>query len=89
MSLSGPTQIAVTSLLFAQLQEYVGAGKVVVSVAEGSTGRDLIRCFATRHPAAEGLLAVSRLAVNCEYASEDVVLRDGDEVAVIPPVSGG
>jgi molybdopterin synthase sulfur carrier subunit len=37
----------------------------------------------------EPLLEVSRLAVNCEYVSADSELHDGDEVVVIPPVSGG
>ncbi|MBK8564385.1 MAG: molybdopterin converting factor subunit 1 [Saprospiraceae bacterium] len=34
-------------------------------------------------------LATVRLAVNGEYVSEDLALKDNDEVAIIPPVSGG
>jgi molybdopterin converting factor small subunit len=55
----------------------------------GATGRELIRALAERNPAIGPLLDVSRLAVNAEYVQIDAALHDGDEVAVIPPVSGG
>ena len=81
--------IATRALFFAQLRDWVGADELTVTLPQGSTGRDLIRRLIQRHPKAEGLLEVSRLAVNREYVSTDASLRDGDEVAVIPPVSGG
>ena len=41
------------------------------------------------HPALDSVLRSAVLAVNQEYVTENVALRDGDEVAVIPPISGG
>jgi molybdopterin converting factor subunit 1 len=81
--------ITVTVLCFAQLRDRIGEPEASVPLPPGATSRDLLRWLKDRHPRAEPLLAVSRLAVNCEYVSGDVELHDGDEVVVIPPVSGG
>jgi len=81
--------ISVRVLLFAQLKDRVGADELRVSLPRGSTGQDLMRWLAHHHPKAQGVLAVSRLAVNCEYASRDHVFQEHDEIVIIPPVSGG
>jgi molybdopterin converting factor subunit 1 len=76
-------------LCFAQLRDHIGESETSVPLPNGATSRDLLQSLKIRHPRVEPLLAVSRLAVNCEYVSGDVELHDGDEVVVIPPVSGG
>ena len=48
-----------------------------------------MRWFVQRHPTVEDLLSVSRLAVNGDYVSWETRLEEGDEIVVIPPVSGG
>lgn len=83
------TTMTVRVLLFAQLRDRVGAEELAVSLPSGSTGADLMEWLSRRSPKAKGLLRVSRLAVNREYAAFDRALCDGDEVVVIPPVSGG
>ena len=83
------TAITIQVLCFAQLRERLGQSILSLSLPAGATGRALLSALRARHPALGPLLEVSRLAVNCEYAVEDVVLRDGDEVALITPVSGG
>jgi molybdopterin converting factor subunit 1 len=60
-----------------------------LTLDEGSTAADLLAALAASHPALKGWVAFLRLAVNQEYADPGTVLRDGDAVAVIPPVSGG
>jgi molybdopterin converting factor subunit 1 len=45
--------------------------------------------LANRFPALRELLAASRIAVNHDFADDSMPLNDSDEVAVIPPVSGG
>ncbi len=70
--------------LFAQLRERAGRGEVELELAEGASVGDAID--ALRETAA-GLPVV--MAVNREYAPADTVLRAGDELALIPPVSGG
>src|SRR4051794_38074284 len=69
--------------LFAVLRERAGRDTVELELAEGATVRDAISAM----PVAEGVPVV--MAVNREVAAGDVVLRPGDELALIPPVSGG
>ena len=70
--------------LFAQLRERAGASEVELELPEGARVRDALA--AVRELAA-GLPVV--MAVNREYASEDSALAPGDELALVPPVSGG
>jgi molybdopterin converting factor subunit 1 len=81
--------INVKVLCFAQLRDHIGESELAVPLPHGARSGDLLRVLKDRHPHVEPLLAVSRLAVNCEYVSGEVELHDGDEVVVIPPVSGG
>lgn len=81
--------VAVKLLCFAQLRDHIADTETIVSLPSGATGRALLQRLKIRHPRITSLLDVSRLAVNREYVSDDVELHDGDEVAVIPPVSGG
>jgi MoaE-MoaD fusion protein len=69
--------------LFAVLRERAGRDTVEVELADGATVRDAIAAL----PVAQGIPVV--MAVNREVAAEDVVLRPDDELALIPPVSGG
>lgn len=81
--------IAVRVLLFSQLKDRLGRPELSVALPSVATGRDLADALGQKDPAVAPLLAVSRLAVGQEYVSWDHPLREGDEVAVIPPVSGG
>lgn len=76
-------------LLFSVLRERVGRREVQLDLPSPATGADLLDNLATRFPAIAAYRPVVRLAVNEVYASESVVLRAGDEVALITPVSGG
>jgi molybdopterin synthase catalytic subunit/molybdopterin converting factor small subunit len=76
--------VEVTVRLFAVLRERAGSGSVTLSLPEGARVRDALDSLAGL---AEGIPLV--MAVNREYASEDQVLDAGDELALIPPVSGG
>ena len=70
--------------LFAQLRERAGRSEVELDLPEGARVRDAL---AAVDEIAAGLPVV--MAVNREYAGEDDELSAGDEVALIPPVSGG
>lgn len=74
----------VTIRLFAQLRERAGAREVRLDLPEGALVRDAL---AEVSHLADGLPLV--MAVNREYAPEDLPLSEGDELALIPPVSGG
>lgn len=76
--------VEVTVRLFAMLRERAGAPEVVIELPDGASVGDAL---ARLSDLAEDLPLV--MAVNREYASEDTVLVPGDELALIPPVSGG
>ena len=75
--------------MFARLCDIVGSNEIERDVPIGTTVRmlwdNLIADFAGLEAYGESLSS----AVNAEYARMDVVLNDGDEVAFLPPVSGG
>lgn len=81
--------MTVSVLAFAHLKTVLGAETVSVSLTDGATVRDLIRHLQETCPELTQWMKSTRVAVNCEYAEPDTVLHDGDEVALIPPVSGG
>jgi molybdopterin synthase catalytic subunit len=70
--------------LFAALRERAGAGELELELPSGALVRDALLQVSTL---TEGVPVV--MAINREYATEDDVLRSGDELALIPPVSGG
>jgi molybdopterin converting factor subunit 1 len=74
--------------LFAGLRERAGADRMDVEVPDGAVVADLLAALAGTPigPLAPGQCVV---AINREYARADAPVRAGDEVALIPPVSGG
>ena len=74
----------ITVRLFAMLRERAGAREVTLELPDGARVSDAL---AELGSIAQGLPLV--MAVNREYADEDQVLDPGDELALIPPVSGG
>jgi molybdopterin converting factor subunit 1 len=79
----------VTIRLFARLRDIVGNGELQRDAAADSTAKQVWNELAAEYPALAPYGAVSSCAVNEEYATFDVKLQDGDEVAFLPPVSGG
>ena len=74
----------VTVRLFAMLRERAGASEVTVDLPEGARVRDALDALGDLAPETPLVMAVNR-----EYAPADRVLAAGDELALIPPVSGG
>lgn len=77
-----------TILAFAAAREIVGAGSFTVELTEGATVADLRVHILSAYPAFRELndFAIAR---NEAYALADEVLGKGDELVIIPPVSGG
>ncbi len=63
--------------------------EAAVDAPDGCTAGALLPLLAAAHPGLEALFPSLQLAVNQRYAARDAPLRDGDEVALIPPISGG
>ena len=75
--------------LFARLAELTGAREVLVELGEGLTAADVLTQLTARFPSLRDLEGSIRYAVNAEYVPPDHPVRPGDELALIPPVSGG
>lgn len=81
--------MGVTIRLFARLREIAGADELVRSVPEPATVQDVWQALAAEWPALAPYASSLSCAVNAQYARMATSVRDGDEVAFLPPVSGG
>ena len=80
--------MTVTLLLFASYADALGVSSVDMELPRASTVGELLATIRSR-PGAERLPPKPLVAVNQAYARLDSIVRDGDEVALIPPVAGG
>lgn len=76
-------------LLFARLRELAGASSIRVTMPAGATVADLKRVIAQEWPSMSELVERCAVAVNGEYAGQGQTIEARDEIALIPPVSGG
>jgi molybdopterin converting factor small subunit len=83
-----PSTMRVKMRLFGVLKDSAAA-EGWREMREGDSVADLMEALRGEGKLPEKLLAASAVAVNQEYARPDRVLREGDEVAILPPVSGG
>jgi molybdopterin synthase catalytic subunit len=74
---------------FALIREIVGHAAERRALADGATVNDLLDELVRAHPRLERMRPVTMVMVNQAYVPADHRLHDGDEVALIPPVSGG
>ena len=75
--------------LFAGLHDLLGERNVTLELSEGATVADLREQLSRRYPVITPYLPTLVCAVAEEYATPDHQLQEGDDVALIPPVSGG
>jgi molybdopterin converting factor subunit 1 len=76
-------------LFFGVLKDLVGRDADALSLAEGATVRDLVNHYAAQTPRLSAHLPSMAVAVNQEFSSMAARLHEGDEVGLLPPVSGG
>lgn len=75
--------------LFSVLRERAGAGELALDLPSQSTAGAAAAELVRRYPDLAGPMRSVAYAVNRAYCRADVVLAEGDELALIPPVSGG
>ena len=76
-------------LYFAVLRDIIGKSDAEVTLAEGTRAADVWQRLRAEHGALAAYDRPPLTAINESYASPDTELRDGDELAFIPPVAGG
>ena len=79
----------ITLRLFSSARDLAGFGESSIQLPRGARTCDVLASLEQGNPKFVEWRSVLRLAVNYEYVSADHLLQDGDEVAVIPPVSCG
>jgi molybdopterin converting factor subunit 1 len=81
--------LTIRVLLFAKLRDAAGAESVAVELPARATVAELRRRLVQAHPAFAPLLDRCAVAVDHDFADDAHPLAEGNEVALIPPVSGG
>lgn len=79
----------VTVRLFAAARDAAGASSFTADLCAGATVEHAVAAAAAAHPGLSRVLPTCRFAVDEEFAPRSAALRDGQTVAVLPPVSGG
>jgi molybdopterin synthase catalytic subunit len=81
--------VKIALLAFASAGDILGTGETTLELAPRTTLGQLKTLLEQRHPALGALWSRLAIAVNGDLRSDDTALADGDEVALLPPVSGG
>ena len=79
----------VTIRLFAKLRDLAGSGELVRDVSAPATVQTVWRALVTEMPELREYERTMSVAVNADYSRMSAAVSDGDEVAFLPPVSGG
>lgn len=74
---------------FASHREYSGESRLELELSEGATVADLVTLLFERFPELKKLEDETIVSVNKNYSDATSILKDGDEVAIFPPISGG
>ena len=81
--------MTVRVLFFGVLADRIGVRETAQSIGDGADVANLLGVLARIYPDIASVRDKLAVAVNLEYVKKEHALTDGDEVAVIPPVSGG
>ena len=81
--------MTVKVLFFASCREIVGAREREVELRHGATVADLVAKIRAQHPLFGEMAESVMVSVNQDYVDTEQLLLEGDEIAFIPPVSGG
>lgn len=82
-------EINITVKLFAAFQEAIADPQIQLTLPLHSPVIAVFEELARQYPVLEQWRSLTRYAINLDFVEPDTLLQDGDEVALIPPVSGG
>ncbi len=83
------SEIKIKVKLFSIYQEVFGKSELDLLIADKTKIEDVLALLIAQKPQLAKWREVTRFGVNLQFVAADTVLRDGDEVVFIPPVSGG
>jgi sulfur-carrier protein len=81
--------ITVTVKLFAAYQDAYGVPELSLEVPSGETVAEICDRLITDHPELAAFKEITRFGVNLQFVESGAVVQNGDEIVLIPPVSGG
>jgi molybdopterin synthase catalytic subunit len=81
--------MSVRVLFFGHWRDRAGTGELSLELPDGSRVADAAKALEMSNPALAGVLEKVRVAVGEEFAMPETVLKNGDELAFLPPMSGG
>lgn len=81
--------LTITVKLFAAYQEAYGQPELTLQLPPRTPVQAVRDRLLSEHPELEQWRELTRFGINLEFAEPDTLLQDGDEVVLIPPVSGG
>jgi molybdopterin converting factor subunit 1 len=79
----------VKTKFFAAIKDIIGASEVDLELPDGMTAGDLFQRYCQEHPPLIRYAQNTMISVNLEFVPPETLIHEGDEVAFIPPVSGG
>jgi molybdopterin synthase sulfur carrier subunit len=88
-SLMSHLSITITVKLFAAYQEAYGLSELTLEFPLETPVWQVLERLSREHPELEQWREMTRFGINLEFATPETILHNGDEVVLIPPVSGG
>ncbi|KAL5776149.1 hypothetical protein ACOSP7_009075 [Xanthoceras sorbifolium] len=81
--------VQIKVVFFARARDLTRMTELPLELSSGSTTQDCLKKLVARFPSLEEILGSMVLALNEEYTNESIIIKDEDELALIPPISGG